>query len=429
VNILFGVHQFFPNHYTGTERYVLNLAKQLQRMGHHARVMTYAVTEQGGFTRGASPKMLRKEYDYEGVPVIALRHRIMPDNHSFTFDLLDLDIQNEAEKVFNEYEFDIFHCAHPMRLCSSFLAAREAGVKVVLMVTDYWLMCPLGIMLRADNSLCDGPDGGRNCLKYCFTHMREENMLQRMADSRKVVESCDRLLSPSQFLISMFNHTGFIPADKFLLSRHGFDYIRGKPHPFRAQGNTITFGYIGTVQYHKGVHIMIEGFMKAPNKNIKLQVWGGSFHEVEFEKNVRKMAKTDSRIEFMGQYDHDDIESILSGIDVVIVPSIWYENAPLTVTTSLAYGIPVVASDIGGMKEMVNGGQNGFTFKVGDSQDLADRIVQIAGKSSSIADLKRTIQYPIRIEEEAFFTETVYKQLLVSPDEKQSKKDCLKADL
>lgn len=132
------------------------------------------------------------------------------------------------------------------------------------------------------------------------------------------------------------------------------------------------------------------------------------------------MAKKDSRIEFMGQYDHNDIESILSNIDVVIVPSIWYENAPLTVTTSLAYGTPVITSDIGGMKEMVNGGQNGFTFKVGDTQDLTDRIVQIAEDPSMINELRKTIQYPIRVEEEAFFTESIYKQLLLSSDENSS---------
>jgi glycosyltransferase involved in cell wall biosynthesis len=159
---------------------------------------------------------------------------------------------------------------------------------------------------------------------------------------------------------------------------------------------------------------MIEGFMKAPNKNIKLLVWGGSFHEIEFEKNVRKMARTDSRIEFMGQYDYNDIESILGNIDVVIVPSIWFENAPLTVTTSLAYGIPVITSDIGGMKEMVNGGQNGFTFHVGAPEDLTAKIVQIAEDPSIIEELRKTIRYPIRVEEEAFFTETIYKQLLSS---------------
>ena len=156
---------------------------------------------------------------------------------------------------------------------------------------------------------------------------------------------------------------------------------------------------------------MVEGFRKAHRENMRLQVWGGSFNEVEYEKSVKKIAERDSRIEFMGAYNFNDVENILAAIDVVIVPSIWYENAPLTITTSLAYGIPVVASDIGGMREMVNGGRNGLTFKVGDILDFSKNIDRIASDRATIDSFKKTLKYPIRTEEEAFNTELVYKNL------------------
>ena len=78
-------------------------------------------------------------------------------------------------------------------------------------------------------------------------------------------------------------------------------------------------------------------------------------------------AKEDPRIEFKGYYEFNDVEKILQDIDVVIVPSIWYENAPLTISTSLAYGIPVITSDVGGMSEAIKDGQNGLTFRIGDA--------------------------------------------------------------
>lgn len=160
---------------------------------------------------------------------------------------------------------------------------------------------------------------------------------------------------------------------------------------------------------------MVEGFMKAhhQNQNMRLQIWGGCFHEVEYQKSVRKIAAGESHVEFRGQYDFNDIEAILQGIDIVIVPSIWYENAPLTITTSLAYGIPVITSDIGGMKELIRDGHNGLTFKVGDADDLSHKIVTIAGDPGMIQLFKRNIQYPIRIEEEAFNMELIFKRLLV----------------
>ncbi|HWR59802.1 MAG TPA: glycosyltransferase family 4 protein [Thermodesulfovibrionales bacterium] len=412
MRILLGVHQFFPHHYTGTERYVLNLAKQLQRMGHFVKVLTYSVIDQEGFTDGYASGILSKNYDHEGVPVISVMHKNKPDDHAFCFNLIDSDIYEETRNIFAKEAYDIYHCAHPFRITASIKAARDAGVKVLFMATDYWLMCPLGIMLRPDNVRCEGPEEGRMCLKHCFAHVTGATMLKRVADSHTLVESCDCLLSPSQFLITHFDRTGFIPSDRFILSRHGFDYTKKKSRHFEKMNGTITFGYIGTVQYHKGVHIMVEGFHKSAHKNARLQVWGGCFHEIEYMKDLRTVAQGDSRIEFKGSYNFNEVEAILRDIDVVIVPSIWYENAPLTITTSLAYGIPVITSDVGGMSEMIKDGKNGLTFKAGDPDDLSTKIDLIVYHPERIEAFRRNIQYPIRVEEEAFNTELIYGELL-----------------
>ncbi|MBI5074865.1 MAG: glycosyltransferase family 4 protein [Nitrospirae bacterium] len=412
MRILLGVHQFFPDHYTGTERYVLNLAKQLQRMGHYVKVLTYAFRDKGEFREDTATKLLYKEYSYEGVPVIAIRHRDQPDDLVFVFDFLDMQLYRMVKTIFESKKFDLYHCAHPLRIDASIKAAADAGVRVVLMVTDYFLMCPMGIMLRSDNTLCDGPDHGRNCLKYCFTQVSEKRMKDRIARAEALLQSCDQLLSPSKFLIGLFNIAQFIPVERFILSRHGFDYQKKKKYFSKEPGEVITFGYIGTVQYHKGVHVMVEGFKAANCRNTRLKVWGGCFHEEAYQKTVMKIAGNDPRIEFKGSYNFNDIETILEEIDVVIVPSIWYENAPLTISTSLAYGIPVITSDIGGMSEAVEDGRTGLTFRVGDPLDLAEKIRLLADNPDMISGFKEQIQYPIRVEDEAFNTELVYKKLV-----------------
>lgn len=413
MRILLSVHQFFPRHYTGTERYVLNLAKQLQRMGHYVKVLTYAFREEGDADSANGSSIISREYAYEGVPVLALRHDIQPDDLTFVFDLFDEAVYKECREIFRREHFDIYHCAHPMRIGSSSIrAARDAGLKVVLMVTDYWLMCPQGIMLRADNTLCDGPAGGKNCLKYCFTAVSETRMQSRIKTAHEILDCCDRLLSPSKFLIDAFNSTGFIKADRFTLARHGFDYSRRTSYVRSRTGETVTFGYIGTVQYHKGVHVMVEGFRKAGGNNIRLEIWGGCMHEVEYQKTVEKLAGGDPRISFRGVYNFNDIGTILQGIDVVIVPSIWYENAPLTISTSLAYGIPVITSDIGGMSETIRDGHNGLTFSVGNSSDLMEKIARIAADPAILEAFRKEIRYPIRVEEEAFNTELIYRHVV-----------------
>ncbi len=412
MRILLGVHQFFPNHYTGTERYVLNLAKQLQRMGHFVRVLTYAFREDHDSQEEHSSGLLFREYSYEGVPVISLKHRQQPDDLTFVFDFMDMDIYGKVRELFEIGDYDLYHCAHPLRIASSIKAARDSGVKVVLMVTDYFMMCPMGIMLRPDNSLCDGPDGGQKCLKYCFPQVDDARMQRRIADANMLLDCCDYLLSPSQFLITLFDRAGFIPADRFILSRHGFDYTRKRNYSTNGRQEIVRFGYIGTIQYHKGVHIMVEAFKKSQYRNIRLEVWGGCFHEIDYRNNLLKSSEDDSRIEFKGAYGFNNIEAVLEPIDMVIVPSVWYENAPLTITTSLAYGIPVLTSDIGGMSEMIVDGENGLTFRAGDPDDLAKKIDLIAAHPERLNDFKRNIRYPIRVEEEAFNTELIYRELL-----------------
>ena len=103
---------------------------------------------------------------------------------------------------------------------------------------------------------------------------------------------------------------------------------------------------------------------------------------------------------------------VLAGIDVVVVPSLWYENAPLVIGTAQAFGIPVIATGLGGMKEMVVDGVNGFTFRLGDSEDLADKIRRLGAKPDLLADLNKNKMLPPRIESEAFLLERLYFDLV-----------------
>lgn len=413
MNILIGVHQFFPYHYSGTERYALHLAKQLQKMGHYVKVLTYILSDEGDFTESSLARMFIKEYYYEGVPVIGLKHKTPLSTHDMAFNYVDDDIYLEVKRILMTEKFDIYHCTHPFRISYSLKAASDLNVRTVLMLTDYVLYCPIGIMLRLNNTICDDSMGGQNCVKYCYNHLGIDIVTRRNNQAVELINCADRILSPSQFLIEFFNHTGLISQDRFILSRHGFDYSKKKTVLKMKKDRPLTVGYIGTVQYHKGVHILVEGFKKkVPHQSIRLQVWGGCFGETEYRDKVMRLAGDDERITFMGQYEFNDVERVLSDIDIVVVPSIWYENAPLTISTSFAFGIPVITTNIGGMAEMVKDGFNGLTFEVGDPGDLAEKINAVVENPSLLTDFRKNLHYPIRIEEEAFNTEMVFKELL-----------------
>ncbi len=409
MNVLIGVHQFFPHHYAGTERYVLNLARQLQHMGHGVHVLTYDMGRRGKQRHEPSGLYLH-EYDHEGIAVTALHHPEFPD---FDFEMRDARFYEAARALMQQREIDLYHCAHPFRIGGSVFAARDLGLPVVLMLTDYWLLCPMGILRRSDNVLCEGPDAGTNCTRHCYAGGSRDRFEARAAQAEALAGAAQAILSPSRFLISVFRYNRFPHAHRIRHAPHGFDYSLVRDlHGHTLDPEAVTLGYIGTIQYHKGVHVLVEGFRKVEAPNLRLKVWGGSFHEKQYERKVRASAAGDPRIEFLGPYAHDALRGVLEQVDLVVVPSVWYENAPLTITSALAAGVPVIASDIGGMAEFVQDGVNGLLFAMGNAGDLARRLAQVARDPELVRRLRDGITPPPGLEEEAFRMERLYRGLL-----------------
>ena len=415
MRVLCACHQFFPEYYTGTERYTLDLAKQLQRMGHYVSVLTYA-TKAFGTQPPAGTPISRWTYEYEGLPVIALRHVDFDRRGGLpgvSFKLEDPVIFQEIKQFLSEQSFDLLHCIHPMRTGEAIRAAKESDLKVVLHLMDFWMICPRATLQRVNGSLCDGPDHGRNCATFCYQGSgMVEQLLKRYADSVETLGMVDAVLSHSRFLIEMFNQSG-VDTRGFIHCPNGFDYakVNGSKRG-RERGKTINFGFIGTILPHKGVEVLVDAFKRVPSDNVRLKIYGGCFQEREYYSRLLAKAEEDKRIEFCGDYDLNNIARVLEEINVVVVPSLWYENAPLVISTAQAFGIPVIATKLGGMKEMVLDGINGFTFKLGDAADLADKIHLIAANPNLLADLSKNKMPPPRIESEAFLLETLYSSLI-----------------
>jgi glycosyltransferase involved in cell wall biosynthesis len=102
---------------------------------------------------------------------------------------------------------------------------------------------------------------------------------------------------------------------------------------------------------------------------------------------VYAQAENDARINFAGPFPNEQMADELAKIDVLAVPSLWYENAPLVVYSALAIGIPVVASNQVGMAEIVDDHKNGLLFKSGDPADLATQLKRLTTEPKLIIQL------------------------------------------
>ena len=109
------------------------------------------------------------------------------------------------------------------------------------------------------------------------------------------------------------------------------------------------------------------------NPDATLEIIGDSTAEPDYFRELYALAAGDDRIRFAGGIPNERIPERLARIDVQVVPSIWYENAPLTIYSAQAAGVPVVASDLGGMSEVVGDEENGLLFEPGDAADLTAR--------------------------------------------------------
>ena len=125
-------------------------------------------------------------------------------------------------------------------------------------------------------------------------------------------------------------------------------------------------------------------------------------------------------VSFRGVFDNAALALIHAELDVLVVPSLWYENAPVTIDEAFVMGTPVVVSNIGGMAEKVCEGMGGLQFAVGDDRALAstlERFLREPGLSKKLCASAPTVK---TIADDAALMETRYRGLCSVKDEEVS---------
>jgi hypothetical protein len=168
------------------------------------------------------------------------------------------------------------------------------------------------------------------------------------------------------------------------------------------------FGFFGQINPYKGLVQLLAAFEalgRLPSSrtaDLRLNVHGAylEFNPPDLVATIRRqLTATERHTRFFGPYSRDELGASMGAVDWVVVPSIWWENAPLVIEEALAHRRPVLCSNIGGMAEKVRPGQDGFHFPVGDPQALADLILRVASNGSIWDGLQRTMRRPVTIDE------------------------------
>jgi glycosyltransferase involved in cell wall biosynthesis len=192
-----------------------------------------------------------------------------------------------------------------------------------------------------------------------------------------------------------------------MLRCHGLETERIRHIPFGIDHTHITcvstkgtekhlrIGFIGTLYHHKGAHVLLEAVRSLPtDMPLKVKIYGELKQFPEYTNMLQSIAGNDDRIEFCGTFSNPGIGVIFYGLDVLVIPSLWYENNPLALSFAQAARVPVVATDSEGINEVIADGENGFLFEKGDVKGLADIIRMLCNDRSVVKRLSDHARKP-----------------------------------
>lgn len=419
MRILFALHDFLETNVAGTELHTYYLAKHLQQ---DAEVHIFYNLEDRQLPLGVTHGY------YEDLAVSRANFPTTSYN-SYASPKHRIVILQAFEALLEEFRPDVVHFQHLLHL-SPELARAVARKKIPIVYTlhDFWLLCHQIKMLRKDHRLCRN-SGAFKCakchfeyqnqsvssmfpvrsgLKLLYWRIREEYQTlhyysqERFQESAAIFDAVDLFISPSHFLRDIFIENG-LATEKIVVVENGIPPIERKQ---RSPSDHLRFGYIGGLNLEKGLHILLQAF--APINNAELRIYGTIDNDI-----ARNLADgvSNPNIHFCGPVTGIGKEEALSDLDVIIVPSIWYENAPLAIQEAYMVGCPVIASDIGGMAEFVVDGVTGWHFRNGDVGDLRKKVGNLIEHPNLVEEFRDNLPRVRTVADNAHDIKSIYETL------------------
>ncbi len=430
MKILLTVHQFFPNYFSGTEVLTRSVATELLRRGHKVALLTgfpaeIQLDDSGRFD----------EYEFEGIHVYRFHHAYVPMGDQDVVTEIEYDNQLAARyfaRVVATFAPDVIHFFHLSRLGGGLIdVAVAAGIPAYYTPTDFWSVCPTSQLLLHDGKMCAGPlRHAGNCVKHvaeltrrvrakglarlipdavfdvaarltangalpAYPLSREVSAMSRRRDFLVArLNWLDGIVSPTRLMSGVLRQNSvderLIVDSAYGIDTGGYDSLP----PAVTADHPLTVGFIGTMAPHKGCHILVEAFKRLPAGAARLKLYGNPADFPDYYAGLQRRAEGSDNIIFCGTFPNGEIGAVLSGLHVLVVPSLWYENAPLVVYSALAAKRPVIASDFPGLSENIKDGVNGLTFPPGDFTALHARLNRLLNEPSLLSDLSANCRPP-----------------------------------
>jgi len=367
MKILICCNVYPPNFIGGAELIAHQQALALTKLGHEVQIFT-------GDTQVAGERYSYHEELYENLKV----HRIRLINIDYDPNYICFSHQ-EVEKHFiqlsRKFCPDIIHFHNIIGLSVTILRiAKELNIKTILTLHDYWGFCLKNTMMKREKITCGDYSRCEECQSVINDGMNRRIPIRlRQNYFKLMIDQVDFFISPSQFLAEMYLAAG-INKERMTIIWNGIDFDYFDAIKKKSHNNIVRFSFFGYFGRHKGVATLIDALLYLKNQHcVQINLIGDGDEKLSYIDQLNKN-NCANLVKFWGKLDNNQVYKAYAETDVLVLPSIWRENQPVSITEAMTAGIPPIVSNMGGMPEMVEDGKTGLIFEAGSSQDLAEKM-------------------------------------------------------
>jgi glycosyltransferase involved in cell wall biosynthesis len=392
MRLCFVVHQFFPYAQSGTEQYCLAVAREARRRGDDVTILSLHWAHDR-----EHPPISVEDEPYDGFRVLRLSHWKGINPNDILRDYDNRHLECWFRQVLDDVQPDAVHFFHLRQLGANLIQiAKTSEARVVVNLMDFWYLCPRFTLRKSDGSLCEGPpNGGIGCISCNHPGLQgvepaespaqlkrdQASRLRALLDRKdyllQQLALADSVIAPSKFLASMFEKNGFNHKAMEVVP-YGLESERVEARPVERPRKPFRLAFCGVLSPWKAPGLVVNAVRRI-DADLELRIWGNTEETMfaDYIRTVQQAAHGDSRITFSGPYSGDQTSDVFAEMDALVVPSTWYENTPFVVLEAFAAGVPCIASNLGGLSEIVQDGQNGLLFPAGNAKALAAAIERI----------------------------------------------------
>lgn len=354
----------FLHHNGGSETYIFKLGELLQQIGHEVQ---YFGMEHKGRCVGNNINLYTTDMNFHnGNKLSKLNYGIKT--------IYSSEARKKIRGVLDDFKPDVVHINNfNYQLTPSIIIEiikwrkhNNSKVRIIYTAHDYQLICPNHMCYNLNyHQNCELCINGKffNCLKNKCIH----NSLAKSAigsveatlwNRLRIYKNFDAIICCSEFMKRKLDNNKVL-AEKTVMI-HNFN----DTYNIKASKKKEYVLYFGRYSEEKGIETLLSVCKELPN--IKFVFAGNG--------PLKEKVKQISNVEDMGFLKGDKLKKVIEEALFAVYPSEWYENCPFSVMEAISYGTPVIATDIGGLPELVEDGKTGMLFEYGNVEELKSRI-------------------------------------------------------